>query len=652
MKVLLNIIKFKNKKGFSLTEIVTVIGLFAILVGSLAVFFIESIKKQESKFSKITASSVIQEITYALLDSKNNLWVQILDSTNDGPKHFLLDSNKYVMQDGKLIDGIIESWFEIHYVYRDEFGNIVEDGGEMDPNSRNAIIVVTITDSAGNVITIENDLLLTNWNTLYWHETSMSDFETNENLVDTIVTSRNDGSVELNLRPVIQGDWCNPTQTLTQYDLQRQGVPTSIFATPNYAYMGTGGNASGPSFDHVNISSDIPPVVTQLGTLTDSTLKVNDVFADEEYVYLASDKNSTEVAIIDIRTQPYYQIGFFDSPYNGDSEAVWVSGNTGFEIQNNRLYSFDITSKSSSRSQIGYIVLSADGSDMVIKDNYAYISLFGGTNDMEIIDVSNPASMVSIGYSNFTGSNTNTVFLSETGDRAYIGTDNASSGSEIFIIDTSEKTGSRSVVTSIESNGTSIKDLSVIHNRIIAVGENGEEYQVFVIDDEINPYKCGGLQFDNGLYGIETVVDEFETSWAYVLTGNSSSELLMIMGGPIIGGGSSGNGMGTSLIDYGEYESSVFDGGEGFTSYYLLSWSGEKPENNDIKIQLRSSNNPDLSGQSWIGPDGTSLSYFTQDNMIIPIILRNNRYIQYKVYFYGDFINTPIFENITIDYQK
>ncbi len=65
---------------------------------------------------------------------------------------------------------------------------------------------------------------------------------------------------------------------------------------------------------------------------------------------------------------------------------------------------------------------------------------------------------------------------------SYFGTTASSSERELFIINTSSKSGSRPIIASIEMDGTTIQESVVEDGKIlIAVGTGGEEYKVYNI---------------------------------------------------------------------------------------------------------------------------------------------------------------------------
>jgi hypothetical protein len=640
-----------KSKAFSLMEVVLVMALFSILVFSVTSFSIDTLRFSENRWQKNKASFLIQEIGNAILANKNDMWRSVVQNTNAGLKHLDFLSNKYQIADGvTTVDGIGIN-FQIQDVYRDTNGNIVTSGGTQDLNSRAININTSWTDKFGFVNSITNTVYATNWNTLSLTETTQADFQDGIN-TDTLVTSTNAGSVELDLAFQIQGDWCNPSLSITTFDLQRQGNPTAISAIPNYAYLSTGGNASGPTLESVNISSANPPVVTQLQSYN-SADKVNDIYADASYTYLSTDTNAEDVQIIQTTTNPYTKVGYFDAATSTNANDVWVSGNTGYLTQGSKLRSFDLSSKTGSRPQLGTVNLSGTGADLKVVGNYAYVSISGSTTtELEIIDITNPSNMSVIGSANTDSASATSLYVKSDGTRVYLGTLASATQKEVFIIDTSTKTGSRTILSSLETNGMSVNDISVVEvdNRLIVGGTGGIEYQIYRINSEITPSLCGSLNNDNGIYGVATVTDGLDNAWAYVLTGNASQELMIILGGETNGGG--GNGHGTKYITTGNYLSNVIDTGSETTQYYLMSWFGQTFANTDLRVQVRTGSTSDLSSVGWFGPDGTSNTYFSQSGSYLPDISQSKRYLQYKVIFDSDKVNTPIFENIKFNYQK
>ena len=648
MKNFFRIIPARHK-GFTMVEIIVVIGVLSLVISSVTIFAIDSSRFSLVNTQRIQASLLMQEATSAIIHSKNDLWGSIVDNTGSGDKHMIFSNNTFQIQNGPLTIDDTTISFQINTVQRDSSGNIVSSGGTEDIATRVITMNAFWTDQLETPYTISTTFYVNSWNTPSWKKTLQAEFETGTTN-DTIVTATGDGAVELNLEDAVSADWCLPFLTATTYDLQRQGVPTSIAGYPNHAYMGTGGNSSGPTLDHAAISSDDPPIVTQLGTMIQN-FKVNDIYVpDLNYTYLATDSNEKEAVIVQISSEPYTETGYFDATSSLDGQAIFISGNVGLLTQGSTLMTFDISSKTGARPQLDAISLIGTGSDIMVNGNYAFISISGSSTEMQIIDITNPADIFISGYADVNGQAATSIYVKEDGSRVYLGTINSATEREFFIIDTSSKTGSRPIIASADTNGMSVKDLSVIDARAVLVGTGGEEYQVFRLELESSPLKCGGMENEYGLYGLETIVDSINLAWAYVLTGNTMGELVMVLGGEYGGGG--GQGQGDQYVEYGDYTSDVFDSGLDNTRYYAISWNEQILANTDIKFQIRAGTTADLSAAAWIGPDGTNATFFTNSlGEMLPSSAQNKRYIQFKAYFYSNKVYTPVLESVKINYQ-
>jgi len=100
----------------------------------------------------------------------------------------------------------------------------------------------------------------------------------------------------------------------------------------------------------------------------------------------------------------------------------------------------------------------------------------------------------------------------------------------------------------------------------------------------------------------------------------------------------------------GWLESSGFNSGSSVTNYTTLVWEPtSQPANTELKFQI-ASNNDNLTWQ-YIGPDGTSGTYYTVSGSSINSIHDNDRYIRYKAFLSTtDDKQTPILTSVNINY--
>lgn len=648
----------KFKKGFSLVELLLTIALFSMVSISIASFTIDVARFSENRWSRIQSSLKSLESAQTAIILKNNPWRFIIDNTENGDKHIELINNVFEIADGLEISGNITTGFSIDNAYRDLSGNLVETGGTIDLNSRKISFKNEWTDSFGNLNLLNDFTYITNWNTKKIIEDTFDEFNSFQSKNSTIII--NPASGDIILDQIFFPDWCRPTLGLNQYDIPGSATAKTVYALPGTAYLGTAGNSSGDSFTKLNISGVAPPVIGVEGTW-DSYL-VNNIFVDGNYAYLATTDDSREVVILDITVLPYSVVGTYNTPSSSnDANGVFVIGNTGFVVSGRYLYSFNVQNKASpthigsvrvvNNPNLGYW-LTAKASKLIVRGNYAYVVLDQDWYELSIVNVTNPASMTVSSETSVNNQQAFDIAVSLDGTRTYFGTGSSSSEREFFILNTANKTSSAPIIGQYDTSGMSVKGVSIIANdgRAVLVGTSGEEYQALNILNEASPQKCGGLQFDSGINDIDSVTDAQGNAFSYIVTNNSTQDFLIIRGGPGSGGGSDGYGYEAN----GDYTSSVFDTQLVSPMFYTIEWGASLPPETAVSFQIRSGNSTDLSGEPWVGPDGSSATFFTNTvGEYIPTAVSGKRYIQYKAFLEASSTleDTPTLNNIKIVYQ-
>src|SRR3989344_639751 len=252
----------------------------------------------------------------------------------------------------------------------------------------------------------------------------------------------------------------------------------------------------------------------------------------------STDTNSKEIVIIDLTQKDSNnkceESGYFNAPGNGSGNSIYVSGNIGFMSSANKLYTFDLSSKASSRSQLGSISLAGEGNRVVVVGSYAYIAVESSTTQLQIVQIQNGGATLSIvGQAALAAQAAKDVFINSSATTAYIASPLAETQAEFFIVDISTKTGNRPTLGSYGTNGMNPKAVIVTtNNKSIVVGTGGQEYQVINISTESNPSSCGGLDIDAGVNGVSTVIEPDGDAFSYIITGDATAELKIIEGGP------------------------------------------------------------------------------------------------------------------------
>ena len=625
------------QKGQSLIELLLTIALVSIFFPALLTGFASTRNNRAVKDQRQLATAYLNEAQEAIRVVRANGWSNL----SLGTYHPIVSGSTWILTSGsELIDSNFTRQITIEDIKRDSNGNISQNG-TLDPSTK--LITISVSWNLPFPNSVSAASYLTRHDSNIHTDTTIADFSGTAQEVTVSATTGtsipNDGQVQLSAGG--GGNWCQPNMSITALDLPKSGVANAISAIEGKGFAGTGDNSSGISYTSIAISNTHPPVATVSGTF--DGFKTNDgIFGDADYAYLATDTNSKEVEIVDlthITNGKYSEAGYFNAPGNGTGNSVFVLGSVGYMTSGNHLYTFDLSSKSGSRPQLGSVTLAGTGAKVYVVGNYAYVAISEETLELQIIQVSDGGRTLSIvGQADVNGHEATDVFVNSTGTRVYLATESSSSQKEFFIIDVSTKTGSRPTVGSYEANGMSPKGVTVVTgNKALLVGTGGEEYQVFDISNETSPTRCGGLNIDSGVNGISSVLEQDGDTYSYIITGDTAAEFKIIEG----------------PATNGTYTSPSFDAG---SDVYFNSFTVNHIVPSSTLIQyevaVAAAVNNSCSGVnfSYAGPFATSSA--------LPSTTGNAAYqnpcrcIKYKVTFStADPTQTPILYDISFNYS-
>ena len=647
----------KGLKGFSLAELILAIGIFSAMSSFLVLLIIDSTRTIENIRTRERATRLTEEVFNTLLTLKGQTWYSIASHTNEGSKHLQKNLEGYEIVDGEGSRDEMTYSFTINPVMRDSFYNLVQEGGVNDPHTRKININITWTDRLGQEKTISQNVYMNDWNTKSIVYTSKEDFSTGSH-DQTVAIDLTGGEMRLQKR--FYSDWCKPELSLntdlSEYDIPGSATPRSIFAQLGHAYLGTRGEATGEPFTKLNIEGVDPPLVSVDGTF--AGYNVNDIYVLGDYAFLATNDDNKEVVIIDISSTPYGEVGYFNAPGSDDAYTVMVYNGIGYVGQMENIHTFNLSSYIGGRTRIGTIRASswlfasvAKVSQIKVLGDYLYAVLDWDWYELAIIRITNPASMSITSQTSVNNQQVYDMYLSEDGNRAYFGTTHSSNEKEFFILDTSSKSGARPKIASLDIADTTIRGIAIVqegsNKYAIIVGTGGEEYGVYNLNNESSPTRCGGMDINTGIYDIDSIRDSYTNAFSYIITGDVSREFKIIRGGP--GGGGED---GYAYYNEGTYISVPFNSQSESSEYYMLGITTQIPEDTDIQIQIRASNDAGMSSATWTGPDGTSdTSYKLTGIYNIPPEIKG-KFFQYKVVFSSDSINeSPLLEELVINYE-
>lgn len=631
--------------GQSLVELLVVIGLSSILLPAILTGFYATRNGRAQQDQRLHALSYLHEAQEALSVVEANSWTQVVNGTY----HPVVSGNTWTLVSGQesLIGSNFTRKIVIEDVFRDAGGDIVSSGGTLDPSTK--LATSTVLWNTPIVSQVSQISYLTRHTNRLSTDTTIPNFSgTYQGATYSATTGTsipNDGQVQLGAGG--KGEWCSPNLSIAALDLPKNGVANALSAVPGQVVAGTGENASGISFANIAVSNTDPPTSSISGTF--DNYKTNGVFNDSNYAYIATDNHSKEMIILDLNqrnpvTGKYTEVGYFDAPGNYSGKSVYVSGTIGFLTVNNILYTINLSSKSGSRPQLASRTLAGDGTKVAVNGSYAFISIAGASQELQIVQFNASGTTLTItGSADINGQAAYDVTVNSTGTRAYLATGADASKSEFFIIDTSSKSGSRPTRGSYNASGMDPNAVAVVtNNKAILVGTGAEEYQVIDITDETRPVRCGGLNVDSGINGLASVLEGDGDAYTYIITGDSSGELKIIEGGP-----------GGQFATSGTYISPIFDAGNDvYFNSFTVNHAVPSSASMQYEVAVANAVNNSCSGAifSYAGPYATSSALpATTGN---PSYQNPGRCLRYKATLSTtDITQSPILFDFTINYS-
>lgn len=653
---------FKNRTGQSLVELLIAMGLVTLIIPAILTGIIATRAGRPQHDQRVQAVAIMKNAQEAVRSMAERDWVNV---EANGIFHPVISGNNWILSAGTQTINNSSLSVVISDVQRDSGGAIVESGGTVDPSTKKVVYTVSWTTPLVSSVTSTN--YLTRHTNQSHVETTLAEFtqgSTSSGTTSIALANTSGGEIVLGAGGG-GGDWCAPTNTLDTEDLPKSGVANAIYAIEGKVAAGTGDNASGVSFASVDITTTHPPSAVIQETF--DGYKTNEVFGEEDYAYLATDTNGKEIVIINLNAysdsptnSKYQEAGYFDAPGNGDGNAIFTSGNYGYMTSGNKFYIFDLSSKSGSRAKLNTsdVTLSGTGIKIIVNGGYAYVATTSTSNQLQIIDVSNPISPSIVGQVSVTGQGGRGLALNSTGSRAYLATGNSASQNEFFIINTTTKNLPALVTGGVyNTNGMDPKGVAVVTgNRAIIVGTGGtNQYQVINIANENAPVNCGNMVVSSGINGVSAVLQSNGYAYSYIITGDSASELKIILGGA---------GAGSNYNSSGVFESIVFDAGRE-VAWNSISVTADMPASTTLSFKVavkagisNSCSTVVFSDSDFVGPDGLSSSSFTQSGGLLAYNLTGTGYrnpgrcAKYRAYLdTTDSTQTPVVYDVSLNYS-
>ncbi len=309
------------------------------------------------------------------------------------------------------------------------------------------------------------------------------------------------------------GDWSNP-RTLGSVDLGAGNSATDLDVKNKIIYItATASDSKKPDFFIVDATDGQNPVVN-VSINTGPGLNAVDVAGN--YAYVANNKTSSQLQILDVSSNSTTSL-----VSSLDLSSVSGSGAVGNSIfyNNSKIYigtkqangpEFHIidVSNASAPSEFGSYEVGADVNSIRVSGNTAYLATSDDSNEVLILDVSNPASIGKIGSFNAT-STYDGLGLYLVGNKLYLGRQSGNSD-ELQVLNIAN--ASSVVSLGVANIGSNVNALTIRDNlAFLGTSDSNNEFQVWDISNPSSITKISSFNFPQVAQGID-----FENNLVYV----------------------------------------------------------------------------------------------------------------------------------------
>lgn len=609
----------KNKEGLTLIEILLAVTIFTIF--SLGIFYLslDTLRRDTNTVNSNEALFYAEEGLEAIRNMRDINYLQL--SNGD---HGLAYSGGIwsFVEAPERVEDFYDRTITIEDVYRDGSGNIDSTGaGTLDPETKkvtsslswlqNGVIPKNITISA----------YISNWTGDDRMDTTCTEFNagtlTGVVSVAAAAPPADNCSIELDISEV-------QTEFFTSADIGHHA--NDIVKDGNYAYVAADDSNDGLAIFNVSDPAN-PVLVSEL----DVGHKGASITKNGNYVYIGVQRSSNALRIVNVSNPASPSIA---ATINiRQPNALAISGNylfAGLTNGSNSLRVYNITNPASP-TLVHSNVINFEIHDIQISGNYAYVGIEDDTTGLRVFNITTPASTSQIATENM-GEEVNAIIIN--GPFAYVGIEDEDESFHVVNIATPSNPAP---VSSLDVSGE-IVDIAIAGNyAYAAIDDNNSGLASINISNPITPY----LVYNADVQGKATSIDS-DGSNIYLTTDTNNKGLVIV------------ETTQQALSTTGEFISGIFDTGSTDTRYNFIEWDHVDVPSGSVSVQLRTANTAgNITTATWTGPDGTNATNYTSART--PIVLNANstgsRYFQYRVNLASDGNNTPLLNDVRINYS-
>ncbi|OGH58927.1 MAG: hypothetical protein A2725_04235 [Candidatus Magasanikbacteria bacterium RIFCSPHIGHO2_01_FULL_33_34] len=697
-----------NKQGQSILEVILAMAIFSLIAAAMVVMVTGSFTALNQGGEHTEAEALAQEAIEAIRSIRDGAWNELVYTTSS----ISISGNEWIFDGEGLTQTIGKYTRTISFVdvCRDVSDNITDcPGSYTDVQTKKVVVTVTWNTSQNVENIVQQITYLTNWDSQEWIQTDWSGGSGQSIWSDITMYESDDGNIDYSTSGEIKlvslsGNGCGtntwPFTTPANYtynssnievtgglaSLLDQGGASSCSGTPTtcntYGDSGTCSAQDGCSWSAGGSGSTTNSGFNSNAngwTYSDWNQGGGEVDVTGSYVSTSGNPGGWVNVNIPIGKDDElggYWTQSFVTTENNPTATVdfdWLISNYGATPNTFQLYVF--VDNASGAPTIGQQVWSSgeitatQGWTSQTNIDIASKVLTSGTYYLKIaVWVETPGSNTgpfTIGYDN--------VVVNWSGTSSCSGTPTACNTYGDSGTCSAQDGCSWSAGVSYPTNEPSINPTTSFAPSSIdawgsftetATKNGGEIYYQLSDDDGTTWYFWDGGGWSTSVGAtdynissdINTNISTFSTSTGQIMfkafLESDGSQLVQLDEIKLSWGESTGGGGGYESNGY--FLSSAFDTGILLCKVQVIEWDETQPSGSDIQVQIRTA--PDSSGSpgtwsNWYGATGSG-TYFTNPfGNLIPSSLNDNQWIQYRVELTGDSVDTPILQEIRINYK-
>lgn len=643
--------------GQAIIELIISLALLSLTFVTTSKLFIDISYGDLNNLNRVKAEALASEGIEALKSIHEQGWSQLV--SQNFPAHAIIADGLWRMANGsENIDGFTRS-ITLNDVFRSSDNQIVESGGTNDPSTKKFVVSVSWNSPRANILVKE--LYLSRWRAnQIWNENIVSDF-INGTLIDTVVTNELDGEVRLDVGEGFGGYKGNRFSTLTN-----DSVGNLDDAKKKVSFRFTAQHTGDVDYIRIYINDGHPtqPPKYRFGLQSDLN-------GNPSGVWLGKDHNAYKD--YRIKTLGWYQLELEHdadiiegTPYHLVIEYQSDQINSGKYIDLRALY------------PLNKIVPFSGGPDEYRMIRWSEDAGFSWTDiNKSPVFILIPEEDGVIDYNNAEGNPYYTAYDASVYENNYKG--------QIFTYsDETENFNKLGTYVYLKRNvGAIPQDDLYFQITDMTTSENliPDSDKIFLTKDQVTvDYQLKEKTFSSSLtltqghqyrlyfYSPNTAANRaYQVGTGENVNQSPDNEINYLGISSIYSESANAGSNWTDMVNRdifyqfsviaegghftsGEYISKTFDAGQS-VAFNRIFWTATIPDGTELQFQLAV--NSDSSTWNFVGPDGTSSTYFTPlSTQAVNFSNITGRYFRYKAFFVttnGEL--TPILDNFSLNYS-